>query len=152
MKIKQENAFSNNDSTDLDDDFTLDEVEKIVSHAKSGKASGIDGLVVDTMKNQPSICILTALSNLCLRYQLLLCVWALDNPRVPLNYRGIGLLPVTSKLYTAAISHRISEYLEKNDPLCNEQNRFRSKRSCLDHIFTLHDTCKVRIASDNKHL
>ena len=28
--------------------------------------------------------------------------------------------------------------------LCNEQNGFRPRRSCLDHIFSLHNICKVR--------
>ena len=67
-----------------------------------------------------------------------------NNPRIPLNYRGISLLSVTGKLYTATISHRISNFFEKNNKLCNEQNGFRPNRSCLDHIFALYDVCKVR--------
>ena len=66
-----------------------------------------------------------------------------NNPRVPLNYRGISLLPVTSKLYTAAISYCLSKYLGSNNLLSNEQNGFCPKRSCLDHIFSLHNTCKI---------
>ena len=149
---QRENENNENDSTGLNCEFTEDEVSKIVFRAKSGKAPGIDGLLADTMKNPPSIRLLTVLFNACLRHRLLPTVWSLgiinpipksrdNNPRVPSNYRGISLLPVTSKLYTAAISHRISLYLEKNQLLCNEQNSFRSNRSCLDHIFTLHNIC-----------
>ena len=65
-------------------------------------------------------------------------------PGLPLNYRGISLLSIVGKLYTAAISARINKFLETNDKLCNEQNGFRPERSCLDHIFTLIDTCKIR--------
>ena len=67
-----------------------------------------------------------------------------NNPHIPSNYRGISLLSVTGKLYTASISYRISKYLEDNNLLCNEQNGFRPNRSCLDHIFSLHNICKVR--------
>ena len=128
--------------------FDTIEVSKIVMKAKSGKAPGIDGLVVDTMKNDASILILTSLFNACLRCRKMPSVWArgvinpipksaANDPRVPLNYRGISLLPVTSKLYTAAISNRLSQFLEKNKLLADEQNGFRPERSCLDHIFTL---------------
>ena len=140
---------------DLNADFTFEEVEKIVKHAKNGKAPGIDGLIVDVMKNQLSIRILVALFNKCLRLQLMPSIWAKrvispipkspdNNPRVPLNYRGISPLPVTSKLYTAAISSRLSNYFEKNNSLSNELNGFRLKRSCVDHIFTIHNLCKIR--------
>ena len=69
---------------------------------------------------------------------------AAGDPRIPMNYRGISLLPVTAKLYSACILNRISKYLEDNDMLCNEQNGFHPRRSCLDHIFSLHNICKVR--------
>ncbi len=67
-----------------------------------------------------------------------------SNPRTPLNYRGISLLPVTSKLYTAAIAKRISKHFEKTNKLSNVQNGFREKRSCLDHIYTPNNVCKIR--------
>ncbi len=67
-----------------------------------------------------------------------------NDPRVPLNYRGISLLSVAGKLFTAAISSRISQYLESNNMLANEQNGFRAERSCLDHIFSLQDVCNIR--------
>ncbi len=139
----------------LNADFTFEEVEKIVKAAKNGKAPGIDGLIVDVMKNEISIRILTTPFNKCLRLQLMPSIWAKvvinpipkspdNNPRVPPNYRGISLLPVTSKLYTAAISHRLSEFFEENNSLSNERNSFHPKRSCVDHIFTLRNLCKIR--------
>ena len=54
-----------------------------------------------------------------------------SDKRVPLNYRGISLLSCLSKLYS------VTTYLENNDMLSDEQNGFRAKRSCEDHVFTL---------------
>ena len=75
---------------------------------------------------------------------------ASSDPRVPLNYRGISLLPVVSKLYTGLISSRFSEHLEKNGLIANEQNGFRPDRSCLDHIFTLQEILRVRKAQNRE--
>ena len=54
---------------------------------------------------------------------------------IPLNYRGISLLSCVRKVYSAFINKRLSGYLEDNNLLADEQNSFRSNRSCEDHIF-----------------
>ena len=59
------------------------------------------------------------------------------DPLVPLNYRGISLLSCISKVYTAMLNTRIVQYCDTLELLVDEQNGFRSKRSCSDHIFTL---------------
>ena len=103
-------------------DFTTDEVSKILNKAKSGKATGIDGLISDIHKNHTSIPLLTNLFNLCLREHMIPTTWSLGaiNPipkspknglRIPLNYHGISLLSVPEKLYTADISQRLSLYI-----------------------------------------
>ncbi len=129
-------------------DFTVDEVKKIVQKAKNGKAPGVDGLIADIFKNVKSIELLTEVFNACLVNNIVPTDWTRGiinpipksgqcDPRVPLNYRGISLLSVAGKLFTASISSRISLYLESNNMLANEQNGFRAERSCLDHIFSL---------------
>ena len=50
------------------------------------------------------------------------------------SYTGISLLPVIAKLYSTVIINRISEHLEHNELMCNEENGFRPGRSCLDHV------------------
>ena len=62
---------------------------------------------------------------------------SLKDPLVPLNYRGISLLSVIGKTFTALLNKRIVTYLEENEILCEEQNGFRPGRSCEEHIFTL---------------
>ena len=66
-----------------------------------------------------------------------------NNPMIPLNYLGISLLSIVGKLYTSALSSHITKYLENSKKLCNKQNGFRPERSCLDHIFTIVDVCKI---------
>ena len=57
-----------------------------------------------------------------------------SDKRVPLNYRGISLLSCISKLYSAFVNNRITSYLDSNDMLSDEQNRFRAGRSCENHV------------------
>ena len=56
---------------------------------------------------------------------------------IPLNYRGISLLSNISKLYTSVINKRLLNYLEINNIIVDEQNGFRPKRSCEDHITSI---------------
>ena len=122
---------------------------------KFAKAPVLDGVVADTLKNRMSIDVLTALFNFCLDNNVIPSVWAkgiislipknaAGNPFIPSNYRGISLLPVVAKIYSACISNRLSDYLEDNDMLCNEQNGLYPRHLCVDHIFSLHNICKVR--------
>ena len=115
----------------------------------------MDGLVYDVLKNEPSIDLLTRLLNLCFENRIVPAAWlqaliypipkSLQNdPRVPLNYRGISLLPVISKLYTATLNKRLNIFTENNDTIVNEQNGFRPGWCCLDHIFVLQNTLRIR--------
>ena len=54
----------------------------------------------------------------------------------PGNYRGITLLKVVGKLYTEAIESRLSAWLDTHDRLHVCQVGFRSRRSCVDHVFS----------------
>ena len=66
------------------------------------------------------------------------------DPREPLNYRGISLLCVPYKIYADILNHRLSKWLETNDILADEQNGFRRKRSCQEHIYTLYTSINNR--------
>ena len=137
-------------------EFSLEEVHSIVSKSKHNKAPGVDSIVYDVLKNNNAMKMLIQMFNVCFHESVVPSVWRKgiinpipkggeSDPRVPLSYRGISLLSVVSKLYTAAISNRISTYLEKNNKLVNEQNGFRQNRSCLDHIYTMYETCNIRL-------
>ena len=144
---------------EFDKEFTVTEVRSIVMKAKSGKAPGLDGIVSEVVKNDICIKVLTTLFNKCLTTGLLPSQWlkaiicpipksATNDPRLPLSYHGISLLPVISKLYTSLLGHRVGGFLEKNHILVDEQNGFRPDRSCVDHIFTICDLLRIRKAQN----
>ena len=144
-----------NDALTINMPFEITEIDKVISKSKNNKAPGIDGIVYDVLKNENSTHLLTKLFNLCLSSHKVPDIWvqaliypipksSLNDPRIPLNYRGISLLPVISKLYTSALNIRLNNFAEGNDLIVNEQNGFRAERSCLDHIFVLQNTLNIR--------
>ena len=60
-----------------------------------------------------------------------------NDKRLPTNYRGITITSVPSKIYCSVLNFRLCKQLEDNDILCEEQNGFRPKRSCEEHIYSL---------------
>ena len=69
----------------------------------------------------------------------------------PLNYRGISLLCVISKVYSSILSVRINKYCDILNIFVEEQNVFRQNRSCIDHIFSITTIVKNYIC-DYKHV
>ena len=128
--------------------ISIDEVTQVVMSAKSSSAPGIDRIPYAALKFETVTAVLHCLFQLIFDTSIIPSVWRksiicpplkdskTDN-RVPLNYRGINLLPCIYKLYTSTINKRIMNYLESSDLLADEQNGFRANRSCEDHIFTL---------------
>ena len=87
------------------------EVHDATTKAKNNKAPGLDGITYDVLKNDMALQALTVLFNHCLHNNIIPTTWskglinpipksASGDPSVPLNYKGISLLPVISKLYT----------------------------------------------------
>ena len=124
---------------------------------KNKKATGLDRLPAEVLKNDLCAPFLTILFNICARTGLIPGVWRkgliipilkknTDDARVPLNYRGITLLPIPYKIFTTVLNNRIVEWLEENMILTEEQNGFRSKRSTYEHVFTLTSLIDSRIS------
>ena len=75
---------------------------------------------------------------------------AAKDPCVPLNYRGISLLSCLYTVYTSLLNTRLASLCESNEYLVDEQNGFRSKRSCQDHIYALSSIIRNRKSSGNE--
>ncbi len=66
--------------------------------------------------------------------------------QLSLQYRAISLLSTVYKLFSSLLNVRISKCAEDNSLFASEQNRFRGKRSCEDHVFVLSSIIRHRKA------
>ena len=123
------------------------EVKKVVNGDKNGKSSRFDKIPYEVLKFPIIIDVLHALLNLCFDTGILPSVrkkamitpipkGSTKDKRIQLNYRGISLLSVVSKLYSAVINNRVFNYLEDENLLVEERNGFCRKRSCEDHVYS----------------
>ncbi len=105
----------------MNEPISQQEVTKIIKLAKSNKAAGCDGLPNEVYKNETSIKILCKLFNHCFNTGLIPSTWKKAIiKRIPLNYRGISLLPTMYKLYTSLMNNRLVPWLEDNDKFAEE--------------------------------
>ena len=134
------------------------EVEHVVYGAKTGKAVGPDKIPYEVLKYPIIIDILHKLFNYCFDTGIIPSIWrkAIITPipkdltkdkRIPLNYRGISLLSVVSKLYSSILNKRLLTYLDTENMLADEQNGFRPDRSCQDHVYTACTVIRNRLLS-----
>ena len=126
---------------------TLAEVQLAMKQMKSGKAPGTDDITADLLKAGDA----TVVKWL---HQLFVDIWVTEgivedwglailirlfknkgDKKLCDNYRGISLLPVTSKLFSRVILNRIQYVVDSQ--LLKEQADFRANRSTVDHVFTL---------------
>ena len=57
--------------------------------------------------------------------------------RDPLQNRCITIVCCVAKIYSSILNKRLQTYLETNNILAEEQNGFRTGRSCIDQIFVM---------------
>ena len=69
---------------------------------------------------------------------------SMNNPRIPLQYIGISLISTLGKLYSTLINDRIVKFSDDHDVIVDEQNGFRKKRSCIDHLYSLTSIIRKR--------
>ena len=132
----------------LNKPITNDEVKKMCMKLKSKKTPGLDGIPNEVLKSDKLNIALQKLFAFCFENGMVPDTWCKaiikpipkggdKDPYIPLHYRGISLLSCVGKLYSSILSDRINAYLDYLGILVEEQNGFRSKRSCQDHIFSL---------------
>ena len=135
------------------------EVHKHVWKMKNKKSPGIDSLPYEVLKNDTVINALTRLYQMCLDSRKIPSVWtkAIISPipksstsdsRIPMNYRGISLISRVAKIYSSILNARVLDVLEEEELIVDEQNGFRSGRSCEDHIFVLDSIIRNRLSED----
>lgn len=146
-------------TVDINVDISFDEVKKVVTKSKANKSAGIDTIPYEVLKFNSVIQVLQQLFQVCFDTGKVPSLWLKAiispipksgniDPHIPLNHRGISLLSTVAKLYGSVLNNRVVTYLNTHDVLVDEQNGFRRKRSCEDHIFSL--TSLVRNSLNQK--
>ncbi len=137
------------DSSPLNLDISLDEIEKAISRVKLHKTAGIESIHAEVLKSPTCIVLLHKIINYCFISGTIPTSWrrGIINPipkcsskdnRMLLNCRGITLITVPCKIYYDILNHRLNKWLEENKVITDEQNRYRKDRSCEDHLYSLY--------------
>ena len=135
---------------EINREFSLAEVKKIICKLKNNKAYCIDSILNEYLKNCPEVVFvtLTRLFNILLLSGVVPTDWCIGLFKLlykkkgsvddPDNYRRITLLSCVGKLLTACINARLSAYVEGVGIMGEEQAGFRESYSTFGHIFKLH--------------
>ena len=146
-EIHQNNNPSHEECT-YNENISILDVKKAIDDAKMGKASGVDCIPVEVLRNDTAVAFLHVLFNICFDNGIVPSEWGkcIINPipksstadrRDPLSYRGISLAPAMYKLYCSVLNRRLTSWAEQNGKVVDEQNGFRKGRSTTDHILSL---------------
>jgi Reverse transcriptase (RNA-dependent DNA polymerase) len=140
------NVPLSDEQLELENEITIEEVEKAIKQMKNRKAAGIDGIQAEIYKYGGETIIKWL-------HRVILTSWNSEEiPEdwrkmviIPLhksntrqdcnNARGISLLSIAGKIFTKVILNRISDTVESL--LRENQCGFRTRRGCCDQIFTL---------------
>ena len=146
---------TNVDLTNLNADISKEEVLKSIMRAKLRKAPGLDQIPAEVLRNNLCVELLHKIINFCFNTGTVPSDWNKGlikpipkgegkDPRDPLSYRGITLISIPCKIYADILNIRLSKWIEDNNILTDEQNGFRSNRSCMEHIYTLYTVINKR--------
>jgi hypothetical protein len=144
------------DSNELSRDFSEEEMLAALRLLQNGKAVGADAIHGEFLRyGGDAMCnALLLLFNRLWRTESWPAHWSLGlivpiykkngAPEELENHRPITLLSIPSKLFEILLNTRLMQWVEANHALSDEQGGFRSKRSCADQIFILHEVWSDR--------
>ena len=133
---------------ELDNPITEHEVRQAIKKLKTGKACGLDDICGEFLKHADNL-VVPFLTNLFNRLydashfpldwckSVIIPLLKKGDDKNPDNYRGISLLSVVSKVFTAILNKRLYTWAEHEQKISKEQAGFRKGYSTVDHIFTL---------------
>ena len=152
------NETETNFIPELDNPISEDEVRDAIKNLKVGKASGLDEICGEFLKYSENLIIpfLTKLFNKLYDTSVFPSEWCKSviiplfkkgNENNPDNYRGISLLSIISKVFTAVLNKRLYTWAENEEKISKEQAGFRKGYSTIDHIFTLVSIIRMKLNS-----
>ncbi len=158
-RVKEKASVLQNNINDvIDQEISIEEVRRAIKHLKRGKAVGVDNYMNEIFMYGGEK-IEEATWKLCKQVFSLEVypeTWARglifpifkggseEDKYNPLKYRGITLLSVLGKLYTAILNERVNKWIEMRGILVKEQAGFRKNRSTVDQLFILTELIKNR--------
>ena len=129
----------NLDASELNENFSYEEVKAAVLSNDNNKSPGYDQIKPLYIKNEACIHFLLPLFNYCFHHGVVPDDWfktiikpiPKSNPtsQSPSDYRGISLQSLVAKTFSRLLNTRLREWLEYHDALSDEQNGFRTDRS-----------------------
>ena len=131
---------------ELNEEVTLDELQKSIKQLKSGKAAGLDLLLNEFFIHGRDLLAepLRDLFNCIIKTGHFPTAWS-EGLIVPLhkkgdvnsveNYRGITLLSTLGKLFTRVLNNRLTWWAEAYGVYIEAQAGFRPKYSTIDNLF-----------------
>ena len=140
-------------TNDNEDMITIEQLNKVLKHAKNRKSCGLDNLPMELRKfggNELKMHILELFNNIIDKNQMpqewetgmVINIHKKGTKSKCENYRGITLLTTAYKLFANIIRNRRNEHME--DEMVEEQCGFRKGRSCIDAIFTVQQIMEKR--------
>ena len=151
------------DEGPLDFPITINELQNASYILRSGKASGIDAISNEMLqcilKLKPSI--LYRLFNSILKYNgetpnwytsILALIHKKGSKSNTLNYRGISLLSCVSKLFTAILNTRLSNYVKEKNIIAMEQLGFMPGNRTSDAHILIHNIIQKYCHKENKRI
>lgn len=144
------------ENIEINADISHEEISAVILKLKNNKSCGIDGIPNEILKQEGIFPLLISFINMCFKHSLIPTLWtqsiikpipksSTKDPCIPLNYRGISLLSCVSKILSGILNNRLCMYYDAHEIMCDEQNGFRRKRSCEEHVFSLTSIIRNRI-------
>jgi chromosome segregation ATPase len=75
-----------------------------------------------------------------------------ENPKLPLNYRGITICNSIGKVFNSILNNRLDKFLIENNIIHENQIEFSKKSRTSDHIFVLKCIIEKYLKTDTKKL
>ena len=146
--------FEHSDET-LNRPFTNDEILKCIAKLNNSKSPGHDEILNEYIKltRDAMTPVYVSLFNIILKTGFIPDEWAIGKIR-PIyknkgdvtdhnNYRPITILSCLNKLFTAVFNERLTDLLDENDMLNENQAGFRKAYSTSDYVFSLHALIEI---------
>ena len=142
--------------------ISADEICKCIKTLKNGKCPGDDQILNEYIKSTQHIFLplYVKLFNTVFDSGFIPSAW-LEGIIRPIyknkgdvknveNFRPITILSCLGKLFTSMLNNRLTEFLDKNDSLSENQAGFRKGYGTTDHIFVLNSLIEIMQKSEKK--